>query len=123
MSQETFDQSVPRAANRRRVIDAADVRALQPLPARDAMKPVTIVDVSAGGASLRMPVDAEIILHDVFDLGVDDTWGLVRVVWGRVGPDHVLMCGVEFLDPHPAFLSALDGLLGAVAELRPVLAH
>jgi len=85
------------------------------------MNPVTIVDVSAGGAALRMPVDAEIILHDVFEFGVKDAWCLVRVVWGRIGPDDVLLCGVEFLDPHPAFLSALDGLVGSAAELRRLL--
>jgi len=85
------------------------------------MKPVTIVDVSVSGAALHMPVDTEIVLHDVFDLGIDGAWGTVRVVWGKRDVDDVLICGVEFLDPHPAFLPTLHRAARHDAEFRTAM--
>ena len=80
--------------------------------------PVQIIDVSVSGASLRVPADAELTPKQLALFVVDDATGNVRVVWLRPDGD-AQACGVQFLDPRPAFLPTLYRWLGRESNIAP----
>jgi hypothetical protein len=74
--------------------------------------PVHILDVSISGASLRADKDAELVPKQLALLDVEGDSGNVRVIWMRPEDEAHLLCGVQFLDPRPAFLPTLYRWLG-----------
>jgi hypothetical protein len=77
-------------------------------------------DVSVSGALLVLPEPVDVVVGQVVDLVLDDQRGEVKI--RRLAPTGTaVMCGVEFVDPHPAFLSIVHRWLGrdaAVANAR-----
>jgi PilZ domain len=81
--------------------------------------PVQILDVSISGASVRAAADAELVPKQLAVFSVDGAAGNVRLVWIRPDEDGHRMCGLQFLDPRPAFLPTLYRWLGRESEVRP----
>lgn len=75
--------------------------------AREITVPVTLLDVSVSGAALALSSEPMIIPGFRCELGVEGAWGRVRVMWIRGEGDNDRRCGVEFVDPRPAFLPTL----------------
>ncbi len=69
--------------------------------------PVHILDVSISGASLQVPPESGVTPRQLALLSVSGTTGNVRVIWVRPDGTGGEMCGVQFLDPRPAFLPTL----------------
>jgi hypothetical protein len=81
----------------------------------ETLVPVVICDVSVSGALLSLPRDMRPDIGQVFDLVIDGDRGAVRV--RRTTPADGLLVGVEFIDPHPAFLPTIYHWLGRDAAL------
>ncbi|CAN5449126.1 hypothetical protein BH10ACT1_BH10ACT1_43140 [soil metagenome] len=113
MSRFSSSGPVERLGQRRRVDEDAQISVVRPqrFRARDATRPVRIVEASISGASLQIEAGFELGLHEVVNLGIDDQWGRVRVTWSQSGIGGVLVCGVEFLDAEPAFLPTVASWL------------
>jgi hypothetical protein len=82
--------------------------------------PVHILDVSISGASLRVPADSQLLPKQLALLGVGDETGNVRVIWIRPDAEGHDLCGVQFLDPRPAFLPTLYRWLGRESSVGPL---
>jgi hypothetical protein len=80
---------------------------------------VSIIDVSISGASIRVPPDSELVPKQLALLGVDGATGNVRIVWIRSDGAGNEICGVQFLDPRPAFLPTLYRWLGRESNVAP----
>jgi hypothetical protein len=81
--------------------------------------PIQIMDVSISGASLRVPPDAELSPKQLALLSVGGQSGTVRIVWMRPDGSGNGLCGVQFLDPRPAFLPTLYRWMGRESEVAP----
>jgi hypothetical protein len=81
---------------------------------------VEIRDVSVSGALIVVSEQIDAVVGQVVDLVLDGHQGSVRI--RRLVPSGTsVMCGVEFLDPHPNFLAVVHRWLGretAVADAR-----
>ena len=77
--------------------------------------PVVIHDVSVSGALLSLPGDVRPDIGQVFHLVIDGERGAVRVRRTTAAEGHLV--GVEFIDPHPAFLPTIYHWLGRDAAL------
>jgi PilZ domain len=86
---------------------------------KEVSVPVQILDVSMSGASVRAPADAELVPRQLAVFTVGDASGAVRIVWIRPDDTQNRMCGVQFLDPRPAFLPTLYRWLGRETETGP----
>jgi hypothetical protein len=77
-------------------------------------------DVSVSGALITLSEPVDLVVGLVVDLVLDGQPGAVKV--RRVVPSGTAVtCGVEFIDPQPAFLSIVHRWLGretAVANAR-----
>ena len=86
----------------------------------ETLLPVTVCDISMSGAFLALPNDMQPDIGQVLDLVIDGQRGAVRV--RRTAPADSHLVGVEFIDPHPAFLQTIYQWLGrdevGVAEMR-----
>ena len=81
----------------------------------ETLLPVTICDVSMSGALLALPDDMRPDIGQVLDLVIDGHRGAVRV--RRTAPADSHLVGVEFIDPHPAFLQTIYQWLGRATEV------
>jgi hypothetical protein len=79
---------------------------------KEVSVPVQILDVSISGASMLVPGDADLAPKQLALFAVDGSVGNVRIVWLRPDNAQNLLCGVQFLDPRPAFLPTLYRWLG-----------
>ena len=81
---------------------------------------VEVRDVSVSGAYIALPEQVDVTVGQVVDLVLDGHSGSVRI--RRLVPSGAsVMCGLEFLDPHPNFLAVVHRWLGretAVADAR-----
>lgn len=81
---------------------------------------VEVRDVSVSGALISLSEQVDVMVGQVFELVLDGHHGAVRV--RRLEPSGTsVMCGLEFLDPHPNFLAVVHRWLGretAVADAR-----
>jgi hypothetical protein len=68
---------------------------------------------------VRAAADAELVPKQLAVFSVGGTAGNVRLVWIRPDADGSRICGVQFLDPRPAFLPTLYRWLGRESEVRP----
>ena len=70
-----------------------------------------IRDVSVTGALVAVQVPAPLLVGQVCDLEISGQRGRMRI--RRLTPaESELMCGVEFVDPRPAFLPTIYQWLG-----------
>ena len=81
----------------------------------EILVPVAVCDVSMSGALLALPDDMRPDIGQVLDLVIGGHRGAVRV--RRTAPADSHLVGVEFIDPHPAFLQTIYEWLGRATEL------
>jgi hypothetical protein len=68
---------------------------------------------------VRIPADAGLSPKQMALLDVGGDTGTVRVVWMRPDGVDAAICGVQFLDPRPAFLPTLYRWLGRESAMGP----
>jgi hypothetical protein len=115
-----YGRDVPyqRLGDRARVTQPAAIALEQQRRFRGSVEsvvPVTICDVSVSGALLSLRGDIRPDIGQVFDLMIDGERGAVRVRRTTAAEGHLV--GVEFIDPHPAFLPTIYHWLGRDAAL------
>jgi hypothetical protein len=106
---------VPRLGDRKAVDQAAELvirRQGRFGKVKEIVIPVQILDVSISGASLRAPGGSELSAKQLAILSVGGATGNVRLIWMRPEGTGNDICGVQFLDPRPAFLPTLYRWLG-----------
>jgi hypothetical protein len=77
--------------------------------------PVTIRDVSVTGALVELPADVKPMTSQTVGLVIEGQAGRARV--RRTGSLAANVVGLEFVDPHPAFLPTIHRWLGRAAAL------
>ena len=81
-------------------------------PPSELLVPVMVRDASVTGACLVLPAESAVPPSgQSLILVIEGERGNVMVRWAREVNDPALgptvMCGVEFIDPHPAFLPSI----------------
>ena len=115
-----YGRDVPyqRLGDRSRVTEPAAIALEQQRRFRrsvETLVPVVICDVSVSGALLSLPADMRPDIGQVLDLVIDGERGAVRVRRSTAAEGQLV--GVEFIDPHPAFLPTIYHWLGRDAAL------
>lgn len=73
---------------------------------------MTLVEISVSGASLEVGPGVGLAPRQTIELELEGRLGVCRVVWVRPISEGEVRCGVQFLDPNPAFLPTLYRWLG-----------
>ncbi len=107
----------------RRSVGAVSARWRVSVPGRrgrvkSVVHEVAVQNVSVTGAGLLVPAEAARRPGTVVHMELAGDWGRVQIASIRPSEDPAfVLCGVEFVDPNPAFLPEVDRLLGRGKDL------